>query len=153
MAIGQVTKYNNFQSNVMKSAERQWDDGVAGNVMFILATAAYTPLATHSTVNDLGANYISAGDGAPINATALDLDDTTTPGTVHFDSAAADYGTTVTVTAKYLIAIQPATPGSISTADELLFYVDLNTDSGAAVASSTDSIFKINPPANGWVSI
>lgn len=153
MAIGTVTKYNKMQSNLMKAAGRQWDDGAAGNVMFLLVSAAYTPNLADATVAALGANYISAGDGAPIAATTMSIDDTTTPDSVYLACDAADFGTTVTITAKYLVAVQPVTPNTLASTAKLLWYVDLDTQSGAAEVSSTDAVFKINQPANGWVKM
>jgi len=153
MAIGQVTKYDKLQSHLIKYPERHWDDPTAGNVMWLLATKDYTPDVTHDTVADLSSDYISAGDGAPINATSLDVDDATTAGVTYLDSALVNFGEAVSITAKYLVAVKPATPGTLAGTSKLLFYVDLNTDSTSAEVSSIASAFKINAPANGWVRI
>lgn len=151
MAIGTVTKYDKGVSTLLKNADRQWDDATAGNIMFCLAKAVYTPSTTHSTVADLGVadtGYIATGDGAPINAPSPSLDDTTTPGSVYFDSLAANFGNPVTITAKYLVAVQPAVAGTFASTAKLLWYVDLETGGGSV--SSTNSEFVINTPTNGW---
>jgi hypothetical protein len=96
MPIGTVTKYNGFEKQIAADANRQWDDATAGNIMFCLATNAYTPAATHSTTADV-TGLITAGDGAPINATALAIDNTTTAGSTYFDSADANFGANVTI--------------------------------------------------------
>lgn len=151
MAVGTVTKYNGFEKQIGADANRQWDDATAGNIMFCLAGSAYTPAATHSTTADL-AGVITTGDGAPIAATALAIDNTTTAGSTYYDSADANFGTTVTITAKYLIAVMPVTAGTFDAAtSKLLFYVDLNTASGSATVSSTASDFLVYAPANGWI--
>ena len=151
MAVGTVTKYNGFEKQISADANRQWDDATAGNIMFCLVSAAYTPSATHSTTADV-TGVITAGDGAPIAATALAIDNTTTAGSTYYDSADANFGTTVTITAKYLIAVMPVTAGTFDAAtSKLLFYVDLNTASGSATVSSTASDFLVYAPTNGWI--
>jgi len=150
MAIGTVTKYNSLEKTIFDTANRQWNDATAGNIMFCLCTNAYTPSATHSTTANL-AGTITSGNGAPIAATALAIDNTTTAGTTYYDSADADFGSSVTITAKYLVCVQPVTANTFSTStSKLLWYVDLDTASGSASVSSTASIFKINAPNLGW---
>lgn len=152
MAVGAVTKYNGMESVLFSTASRQWDDATAGSLMFCLADATYTPSLTHSTTSDVGAALITAGDGVAIAATGATIDSTTTPGLTYYDTDDADWGLAVTITAKYLIAVQPVTAGTFSsTTSKLLFYVDLNTASGAATLSS-DPDFKILPPLMGWFS-
>lgn len=151
MALGTVTKYNSLEVAIGDTANRQWNDATAGNIMFCLVTNAYTPSATHSTTTSLGANVITSGDGTPIAATSLTLDNTTTPGRTYFNSGNASFGSSVTITAKYLVAVQPVTAGTFSaTTSTLLFYVDLDTTSGSSSATSTASNFTVYTPANGW---
>lgn len=152
MAIGTVTKYNQWEDVTGGDASRQWDDATAGSVMFVLAKATYTPAATHTTVANIGTSdvdYIETGDGAPIAATTLDIDATTTAGTAYYDSDAANFGASVTVTAKYLIAVQPVTANTFASTAKLLWYVDL--DSGGGSVSSTASTFSVDAATNGWV--
>lgn len=150
MALGTVTKYNSLEKTLFDTANRQWNDAAAGNIIFCLCGNGYTPAATHSTTNDL-ADLIAAGDGAPIAATGLAIDDTTTAGTTYYDSADADFGSAVTILAKYLIAVQPVTADTFSaTTSKLLFYVDLDTTSSSAEVSSTASDFVVYAPTNGW---
>lgn len=151
MAIGTVTKYNGFEKQIAADANRQWDDATAGNIMFCLCSNAYTPSAAHSTTSDLS-GIITAGDGAPINATSLAIDNTTTAGSTYFDSGDANFGSSVTITAKYLVAVMPVTAGTFSsTTSKLLFYVDLDTTSGSSSVSSIGSDFVIYAPTNGWI--
>lgn len=150
MTVGTVTKYNSLEKTLFDTANRQWNDATAGNIMFCLCSSAYTPAASHSTTADL-TGLISAGDGAPIAATSLAINNTTTPSTTYYDSDDANFGATVTITAKYLVAVQPVTANTFSdSTGKLLFYVDLNTAGGSATASSTASDFLIYAPANGW---
>jgi hypothetical protein len=150
MALGTVTKYNSLEKTLFDTANRQWNDATAGNIMFCLCGNGYTPAAAHDETADLS-DLITAGDGAPIAATGLAIDNTTTAGTTYYDADAANFGAAVTVSAKWLICVQPVTANTFSaTTSKLLFYVDLNTSSGSAEASSTASDFRIDPPANGW---
>ncbi len=155
MAIGTVTKYNQWEDITGGAANRQWDDATAGNIMFVLAKASYTPSAAHTTVANIGiadVDYIATGDGAPIAATTLDVDATTTPGTTYYDSDAANFGANVTISAKYLIAVQPVTAGTFASTAKLLWYVDLDTTSTSSEVSSTASTFSVDASVNGWLS-
>ncbi len=150
MTVGAVTKYNGLEKTLFSGANRQWDNAAAGNLMFILASAAYTPLAAHATTADL-TGVITSGNGAPIAATGLAIDNTTTPGSTYYKSADADFGATTTITAKFLIAVEPAVAGAYNAStDKLLFYVDLNTATAGSTVSSAASSFIVYAPVNGW---
>ena len=153
MAVGTVTKYNQLESVLFSSAGNPWDDATPGNIMFVLAKYTYTPAATHTTMADVGTSgvdWIASGDGAPMNATTLALDDTTTPGTTYYASDDADFGTSVTITAKWLLAVQPVSAGTAASTSKLLWYVDLNDTSSTASASATATSFNVAMPTNGW---
>lgn len=151
MALGTVTKYNQLESILFATSGRQWDDSNVGSCMWCLATADYSPSASHTTTNDLGASLITAGNGAPIAVTTPTIDKTTTPGTTYYDADPANFGANVTVTAKWLILVQPVTSNTFSaTTGKLLAYCDLNTASGSSSLSSSASEFKILPHTNGW---
>jgi hypothetical protein len=150
MALGTVTKYNTLEATLFGTANRQWNDATAGNIMFCLCGKDYTPAATHSTTTSL-AGLIASGDGAPQAATDLAIDATTTAGTTYYDSADANFGSAVTITAKWLICVQPTTANTFSaTTSKLLFYVDLDTTSAATEVSSTASDFLVYAPTYGW---
>lgn len=154
MAIGTVTKFNQFEDVLGGDAARQWDDATAGNIMFYLVKGTATPVATNTTIGDIGTygtDSITAGDGAPIAATTLDIDATTTAGTAFYDSDDADFGASVTISAKWLVAVQPVTVNTPLTSDKVLWFVDLDDTNGTAEVSSTASVFKIAPAVNGWI--
>ena len=151
MPIGSVQKFNQMESVLLSDANRQWDDTAVGSCMFILADNTYTPAAAHTTAAELS-GVITAGDGAPINLATPTIDAATLIGTTFLDSDPANFGVSVSVTAKYLICVQPATAASfLNTTDKLLWYVDLDTTSSSASKTSTASDFSINTPVNGWV--
>jgi hypothetical protein len=150
MSVGTVTKYNSLEKYLFDTGGRQWNDAAAGNIMFCLCGSGYTPAATHETTADL-ADLISSGDGAPIPATGLAIDNTTTPGTTYYDSDDANFGTAVTITAKYMVCVQPVTPGTFSaTTGKIIFVIDLNMADSSATVSATGSDFVVYAPANGW---
>jgi hypothetical protein len=151
MAIGTVTKYNQFLDVIMGTDNRQWDDVSAGSGMFVLVTNGYTPAATHTTAADLGVNVITSGDGAPINVASAAVNNST--GTTWLTSANASFGSPVTIIAKYLICVQPVVAGTYASTAKLLWYLDLDTTSSSTSVSSTNSEFSVNVSANGWVSI
>jgi hypothetical protein len=151
MAVGTVTKYNQFLDVIMGTADRQWDDGTAGSCMFVLVTSGYTPVATHTTAADLGANVITSGNGAPINVPSPAVNNTS--GVTWLNSSNAAFGNPVTITAKYLVCIQPVTAATYATTAKLLWYVDLNTAGSGSSVSSTADVFTVNTPASGWISI
>jgi len=153
MAIAPVKKYNNLEKNLFSAVERQWDDLATGSNMFMLATNVYTPDVAHQTTNDVTGKVIS-GDGIPIAVLSPSIDSVSVAGTTSFSSAAANFGAAVTITAKYLICIQPLVANTFSlTTSKLLWYVDLDDTNATASLSSTASDFIINAPTNGWFSI
>jgi hypothetical protein len=158
MAIHSIEKFDQCIKVLLSSANRDWDDATAGNIMWCLVGAGYTKDLTDTTTADLGANIITSGDGAPINATGLSLDDTSTPGTVKFKSDNANFGASVTITAKFLVAVMPVTAGTFSaTTSKLLLIDDLNTASSSSVVTSSGDEFVVNmpvtAPADGWGKI
>jgi len=151
MPFGTVTKYDTMESTLMGHASRQWDDSTAGSCMFILADNTYVIDTTDVTAADL-TGVITAGDGAPINVGSPALDSATTAGTTYIDSSSADFGAIVTITAKFLICIQPITAAIYATTASLLWVVDLDTTSSSTSKTTTTSSFAINTPANGWLA-
>ena len=153
MALGSVTPYNQAFKILLGDAGRQWDDATAGSLFFCLADETYTPSAAHTTTNDLSTALISAGNGAPIAVTNAAVDDTTEAGSTFLQSDNANFGTDVTITAKYLICVQPVTANTFSgTTDKLLWYCDLNTATTSSTVSSNPD-FAILQPVNGWLKL
>ena len=151
MAVGQVQLYNHCFERICQDADVQFDVTTTGNWCWLLATSSYTPADTHTTVADLGANYITAGDGAPLErgVTSVAIDNAT--GVTQFKAGNANFGSTVTITAKYLILAQ-ANSASVTGTDLIVFYQDLDDTGGSAQSSSSD--FVVNAPANNiWFQI
>lgn len=148
--IGTVAKFNGMEDTILGDADRQWDDATAGSLMFILVDNSYAFDATDVTAADL-TGVISAGDGAPINVTTPTIDKTTTPGSTYLDSNDADWGTPVTITAKWLICVQPVTAGTYASTAKLLWALDLDDTNGTASKVVAAGEFKYLAPVNGWV--
>lgn len=154
MAIGNVVLYDSAIKQISDTANRQWNDATAGNVMWCLCSNAYTPAFTHTTTNNLGAGVITAGDGAPIAATSLAEDAATTAGSTYFDSADVTFTLSGAITPKYLVCVQPVTANTFSaTTSKLLFYVDLDTTSSSATQSMAAGTYTIYVPGNGWFKV
>lgn len=153
MSIGTVKLYNQTPKILLSDAGRQWDDAAAGSLFFCLADENYTPSLAHTTTADLSTALITAGDGAPIPVTGAAIDDTTEAGSTFLQSDHADFGTDVTIEAKYLICVQPVTANTFSgTTDKLLWYVDLD-DSTASATVVSNPDFAILQPVNGWIKL
>lgn len=153
MAVGTVTPYNQLETVLFGTSGRQWDDATPGNIMFVLAKYTYTPAVTHATLADVGTagvGYITSGDGAPLSAESLALDAATTPGTTYYASNDADFGTSVTITAKYLLAVQPVSAGVIASTSKLLWYVDLDDNTTSSSITTAATSFNVAMPTNGW---
>jgi len=151
MAVGAVTRYTQIFDILLGNANRQWDNAAAGNIMFGLVTNGYTPSAAHTTAGDLYTNIITGGDGSPINATTTPVN--VNAGVTWLTSGAAAFGNPVSITAKYLVCMQPVAAGTYASTAKLLWYVDLDTTSGSSSISSTASEFTVNTPTNGWLNL
>jgi len=150
MAVGATQIYNAGHGLLLATTGVEWDAAAAGSYMFCLAKSTYTPADTHTTVADLGTSdvdYIETGDGAPINATTRAVNQSTAD--TFLDSDPADFGASVTVTAKYLVCVQPVVAGTFASTSKLLFYIDLSTGGGSL--SSVADAFKISPHVDGWL--
>jgi len=137
-----------FDAVLSANAGTQWDDATLDSFAFILVKSTHTPLDTDTTVADLGVagtDWIETGDGAPIESTTRVV--TQTGADTFYDSADANYGASVTVTAKYLVCIKGDKDLVLST-DKLIFWIDMETGGGSV--SSTNSTFNLQAPTNGW---
>lgn len=149
MSVGQVQLYNQCFSIIADSANTQWD--TASGFAFILAKSTYTPLDTHTTVADLGVadtDWIQTGDGAAILVPTLGISEVS--GATRFTAGNANYGSSVTVTAKYLVCVEG--DATITSTDNLLWSQDLSQEGGSAQSSASD--FVVQAPANSiWFQI
>ena len=147
MTVQATQLYDGANEILLEDATEQWDEAAA-DYMFILAKDTYTPSDAHTTVANVGTgdvHWIETGDGAPIAAGTRTVG--FTGADTFMDSADADFGDPVTITAKYLICILSAT-GTVQSTDKLIFVNDLVTEGGNA--SSSAAAFKVTAPANGW---
>lgn len=151
MAIGKALPYDQFGGLLVRAANPQWDDPQAGAYMFALATSSYAPAFAHTTAADLGVAVITTGDGAPIAATNRTVQDVL--GKAYIRSNPANFGTTVTITAKYLLCLMPVTSNTYTTTAKLCWYVDLDDTSTNASLVVTASSFEVSQSTNGWISI
>ena len=154
MSVGQVQLYDPCFERLCQDADTQWDVTATGNFYWILVKDTYTPADTHTTVADLGVpgtDWINTGDGAPLErgATNVSIDNAT--GVIQFKAASANFGSAVTITAKYLVSAVGDSTAPVGT-DIILFYQDLSQEGGSAQSQSSD--FIVNAPANNiWFQI
>lgn len=151
MSVGQVQLYNQAFSLLAADANTQWDAAASTSFTFILAASTYTPADTHTTVANLGVadtDWIQTGDGAPIVVPTRSI--TSVSGATRFLAGNANFGSSVTVTAKYLVCIEGDT--TVTSTDNLLWYQDLSQEGGSASSSTSD--FVVQAPANSiWFQI
>jgi hypothetical protein len=152
MTVGVVQLYNQWGDVLAGDAFNQWDSGTATHFAFLLARSSYTPVRTHTTVADLGTagtNWINAGDGSPIQVPSRSIENVS--GATQFRAGNANFGSSVTVSAKYLVCVA-GNSASIGSGDRLIFWQDLRTEGGEATSSSSD--FNVQAPANNiWWQI
>ena len=133
-------------------------DATAGAYFWMLAGSGYTQLDTHTTTTSV--TNQETGDGDPIAATNLEFlaspgaanESFFQAGTTAGGAGVVQFGPTVTITARYLILVKCATPGTYSsTADELILFIDLTGSVSDLSSSSGD--FTITMPASGWYKV
>jgi len=137
MSAGNFTFYNAFKLNLAK-AEVDLD---TNTFKAVLLSSSYTPnVASQSILSDISGNIITDSDYVAQTLGSVTV--TESGGTVTFDSADINFGSSVTITAKYL-----ALYDDTSANDKLVVYVDLDTSGGSV--SSTSSTFQVTINASG----
>lgn len=150
MTVGATQVYDGAMPLLLANATTQWDDSTANSFAFILLDNAYTPSDAHVDYDDVLANICTDGDYAAKDVTSRVVTDGA-GSACYLDSADADFGAAVTISARYLVCLK-ANSGSLVGTDKLIFYVDLNSG-GAANVASTAAPFKVQAPTNGWLNI
>lgn len=148
MATGTTQLHNQAINHLTDTAGKQWNDGTS-DFAFILLTDGYTPADADLTYGDISGNECADADYAQQAASTRQI--TRSGGTTYFDSDPANFGTNVTIAARYLVCVA-GTAGSLNSGDVVLFRVDLN-DGGTGNVDSQNSDFRVDPDTNGWFSI
>lgn len=140
MAVGNFTLYNTGKEALLTDNANQitW---ATDTIVAVLLGSGYTPAATHSTWADLSAQHVTGTNYAPVALTGKTS--TRTGGTILWDCDDINFGSNVTVTAKY-VAIVKRVGGSLTGTDQVIGYCDLDNASGSATVSSTNSTFQVN---------
>lgn len=137
MAAGAFTFFNAGKLAILNGTV----DLDTDNIVVALASASYTPSATHSAWSDVSANECADTDYAQKTLGTVTLIES--GGTVTYDAADISFGTSVDITAKYAVFVK-GTTGALAAGDLLIGYVDLKSGGGAA--NSTNSVFSVNTP-------
>jgi hypothetical protein len=148
MAMGQAIAYNAGIKHLLESATPDWDDAT-GNFAFALLDKSYVPDVAHATWGDVSVHETASSSYAPIAVGSRTI--VASGGNVYLDSADANFGADVTISARYLVCVQ-SDPVALQGTDKLIFYVDLNSG-GAGNVSSSASTFNAQAPADGWLQV
>ena len=141
MSAGNYTFYNEFKESLAKADI----DLNADTFIAILLTSAFTPnVATQVNLADITASEVSDADYSRVTLTNVSV--TESGGTVTFDADDCNFGSAVTITAKYLAIFDDTV-----TNDPLIVYVDLDTGGGSV--SSTSSTFQVTQNASGLFTL
>ena len=108
----------------------------------MLLSNSHSPdLAAHDNLADISGDEIADTDYARVNLTSVTWDETN--GTVTFDCADINFGTSVDISARYAIIFDDT-----HVSDGLLCYSDLN-NGGSTPLTSSQSEFQITMNASG----
>lgn len=112
----------------------------------VLLTDSYTPSAAHDTYSDVSAVECADGD---YDQVALTTKTVALNGTaVDFDSDDIDFGSAVTITARY-IAILKGTAASPQGTDPLIWYNDFGSNKSSTnaqfIVRTTNKIYTVTP--------
>lgn len=120
-------------------------------IVGVLVDNAHTPsLVNDNIYSDISGNECSDGDYTASFAEGISTSISTTEpsaGVVMVDMSQLDFGSAVTISARYLYLVRRA-GGTLVAGDLILGYMDLN-DGGAANVSSVASDFKVDANASG----
>lgn len=148
MAVGNFTLYNTGKESLITDNANQID-WANDTIVAVLLSPSYTPSLAHSTWADLSATQIADAGYAPVVLTGKTS--VLSAGKVLWDCADINFGSNVTLTAKY-VAIVKRAAGALAGTDRIIGYCDLNDASGSATVGSINSTFQVNTP-NGLFEV
>lgn len=146
MAVAAMQLHNDALATLFQDDASQWDDE---NVDFawVLLGSGYTQSDTDTTWGDISANEISDADYAQQEVTGRAI--TNNAGEAQFSSDAADFGSNVSIEAKFLGLVM-GTAGNLAAGDKVIGTIDLDDSSGTATVFSANAEFSIGPNASGF---
>lgn len=137
MSAGNFTLYDSAKLLLLNGGLNMSSDTITA----ALLTDSYTPSGTHDTWSDVSADEVTDSDYAEKALASESV--TGSSGTVTVDSGDISFGSSVTITAKYLVLVL-GTAGSLASTDKLIGYCDLS--SGGGSVSSTAGNFSVDTP-------
>tara|TARA_R110002050_G_scaffold4549_1_gene21942 strand:+ start:1291 stop:1710 length:420 start_codon:yes stop_codon:yes gene_type:complete len=138
MAAGAFTFYDNSKLQIANSSY----DLDSDTLIAVLATSGYTPALTQTNLTDI---TNECADADYVRQTITGQSITATGSTVNIDVANITYGSSVTITAKWLILFNQ------TVSNNLVAYVDLDTGGGSV--SSSNSTFSIDIATAGIATL
>lgn len=152
MAAGSFALYNSAKEYLVST----WQWGTT-NFYAALLKGGHSDAATYDVWSDISADVVTDADHSYIALAGMDVLPTgaglTTDATKNVDANDVDFGSTVTLSGRYLVVISgtPTTPGGT---DKLLGRVDLETTlTGTNEVSSTNGDFQVQWNANGLFTV
>ncbi len=146
MAVGAFTFTYDGLMNVIDGDIDFDTDTIVG----VLVDNAKTPSQENDDAySDISGNECADGDYAPVVLSGKSV--TRTGGSIKIDAAQVDYGSAVSIAARYIYLVRRA-GGSLAAGDLIMGYMDLN-DGGAANVSSTNSDFKVDWSASNGIAL
>lgn len=145
MAAGAFVPY---REGMLRIANSEMDID-ANSLKAALLVDSYTPdVGAHNIFSDVSASQTVDADYTAGGVAVTTVTVTEDTGEIMFDCDDISFGTTVTISARYLV-IYDDTP---VTNKWLIVYCDLN-DGGSGNVSSTSSNFRLNIPATGFMRL
>lgn len=145
MAVGAFQFFDEAKLDIVDGTIDLDGDTIAA----VLLGSGYGFDATDLTFADIQAQEIADADYAPRLLTGAAL--SRIGGTGKFVSDKVSFGSSVTITAKWLVLLQSPGSPQPNNADLLIGVVDLDNSSGSATVASTNGEFSYTPHAtNGW---
>lgn len=146
MAVGTFT----WTHQGLLNKENGSIDFLTDTIVGVLVDNAHTPSQANDDVySDISGNECADGDYAPVVLSGKAI--TESGGVVKMDANQIDYGSTVTIGARYVYLARRA-GGSLVAGDLILGYMDLN-DGGSANVDSTNSDFKVDFHATNGIHL
>lgn len=127
-------------------------DWVGTSITAVLVDVSHTPDVTESVFSDISANEVDSGvfPNYSQQGLASKILWKTDPTELRYTSDAVIFGSSVTISARYLYFVE-GTISALTPTDTIVGYCDLDEELGAAEnVKSINSTFLVNPSSTGW---
>lgn len=147
MEGGTPTFFYNGLKRALTEVAPQWDS--TAEFTWVLLDNSYTPSTGHSLWSEVMASECADSDYVQRAASGRQV--TLISDTVYLKSDDVNFGSSVTIAARYLVLVEGAA-GGLASGSNLIFYQDLNPQGSGNVATNSEA-FIIKTPTNGWFTL